>query len=53
MNEWRCAGVLPAVAVLSGAIAGTPTAAADNKRLNDGVVAVYGMPCLKAPLTSC
>lgn len=39
MNVWRCAGVLSAVAVLSGAIAGTPTAAADNKRLNDGVVA--------------
>ena len=39
MNVWRCAGALSAVAVLSGAIAGTPTAAADNKRLNDGVVA--------------
>ena len=36
---WRCAGVLPAVAVLGGAIAGMPAAAADNKRLNDGVVA--------------
>lgn len=39
MNVWRCVGVLPLVAVLGGAIAGTPTAAADNKRLNDGVVA--------------
>ena len=39
MNVWRCAGVLPAVAVLGGAFAGTPIAAADNKRLNDGVVA--------------
>lgn len=39
MNLWRCAGVLPAIAVLGGAIAGAPTAAADNKRLNDGVVA--------------
>ncbi len=35
----RCAGVLPIVAVLSGAIAGMPAAGADNKRLNDGVVA--------------
>ena len=39
MDLWRCAGVIPAVAVLGAAIAGTPTAAADNKRLNDGVVA--------------
>ncbi len=39
MDVWRCAGVIPAVAVLGAAIAGTPTAAADNKRLNDGVVA--------------
>ena len=39
MDVWRCAGVIPAVAVLGAAIAGTPTAPADNKRLNDGVVA--------------
>ena len=31
--------MLPAVAVLAAAVAGTPPAAADNKRLNDGVVA--------------
>jgi uncharacterized protein YkwD len=35
----RCAGVLPVLAVLGSAIAGMPAAAADNKRLNDGVVA--------------
>jgi uncharacterized protein YkwD len=35
----RYAGVLPAIVVLAGAVAGTPTAGADNKRLNDGVVA--------------
>ena len=35
----RCAGILPVLAVLGGAIAGMPAAAADNKRLNDGVVA--------------
>ena len=35
----RCAGVIPVLAVLGGAIAGTPAATADNKRLNDGVVA--------------
>ena len=39
VDVWRCAGVLPAVAVLGAAIAGMPTANADNKRLNDGVVA--------------
>jgi uncharacterized protein YkwD len=39
VDVWRFAGVIPAVAVLGAAIAGTPTAAADNKRLNDGVVA--------------
>lgn len=40
MNGWRCwQSVLPVIAVLGGVIAGTPTAAADNKRLNDGVVA--------------
>ena len=35
----RCARVIPLLAVLGGAIAGTPAATADNKRLNDGVVA--------------
>lgn len=35
----RWAGVIPALVVLGGAIAGAPTASADNKRLNDGVVA--------------
>jgi len=35
----RCASVFPALAVLGLAVAGTPTASADNKRLNDGVVA--------------
>jgi len=30
---------LPVVAVVVGAVAGMPTASADNKRLNDGVVA--------------
>lgn len=39
MNVWRCAGTIAVSAVVGGAIAGTPTAAADNKRLNDGVVA--------------
>lgn len=39
VKVWRCAGVLPAVAVLGGAVIGPPAAAADNKRLNDGVVA--------------
>jgi uncharacterized protein YkwD len=38
VKAWRCAGVLPAIAVL-GAVAGIPAASADNKRLNDGVVA--------------
>jgi uncharacterized protein YkwD len=37
VNVWRCAAAIPAVALLTGAI--TPTAVADNKRLNDGVVA--------------
>jgi hypothetical protein len=36
---WRRAGVIPLVAVLGGAVAGMPVAGADNKRLNDGVVA--------------
>jgi hypothetical protein len=35
----RGAYALPVLAVASGAIAGMPTADADNKRLNDGVVA--------------
>jgi hypothetical protein len=35
----RCMYALPVLAVVGGAIAGTPTAAADNKRLNDSVVA--------------
>jgi uncharacterized protein YkwD len=35
----RCARALPVLAVVSGAIAGAPAANADNKRLNDGVVA--------------
>jgi uncharacterized protein YkwD len=39
MTMRRCAGVLSMVAVLGAAIAGMPSAAADNKRLNDGVVA--------------
>jgi uncharacterized protein YkwD len=39
VDVWRCAGVIPAVAVLGATITGAPTAAADNKRLNDGVVA--------------
>jgi uncharacterized protein YkwD len=38
VNSWRSASVVPAVAVVACAI-GTPIAAADNKRLNDGVVA--------------
>jgi len=39
MTARRCAYALPVLAVVGGAIAGTPTAEADNKRLNDGVVA--------------
>ncbi len=39
MNVWGSAGALAAVAVLGGAVIGTPVAGADNKRLNDGVVA--------------
>jgi uncharacterized protein YkwD len=35
----RCVGVAGLAAVLAGAVTGVPTAAADNKRLNDGVVA--------------
>jgi uncharacterized protein YkwD len=35
----RGAGAMSAVVALCAAITGTPTAAADNKRLNDGVVA--------------
>ncbi len=39
MNVWRCAGTIAVSAVVGAAIVGTPAAAADNKRLNDGVVA--------------
>ena len=39
MGVWRWTGVASAVVGLCAAIVGTPTAAADNKRLNDGVVA--------------
>jgi uncharacterized protein YkwD len=39
MKARRCAYALPILAVAGGAIAGMPTADADNKRLNDGVVA--------------
>jgi uncharacterized protein YkwD len=39
VNVWRCAGAIPTVAVLGAAVAGVPVAGADNKRLNDGVVA--------------
>jgi uncharacterized protein YkwD len=35
----RCALTLPALAVVGGAIAGTPAANADNKRLNESVAA--------------
>jgi uncharacterized protein YkwD len=35
----RCARTLPVLAVVGGAIAGIPAAHADNRRLNDGVVA--------------
>jgi hypothetical protein len=35
----RAITVLPVLALVGGAIAGTPTAGADNRRLNDGVVA--------------
>ena len=34
-----CSAQIAAVSVIAGAIGGTPTATADNKRLNDGVVA--------------
>jgi uncharacterized protein YkwD len=34
-----CARALPALAVVGGAVIAMPTASADNKRLNDGVVA--------------
>lgn len=39
MTARRYAYALPILAVASGAIAGMPTAEANNKRLNDGVVA--------------
>ena len=35
----RCARALPVLALVAGAIAGVPAANADNRRLNDGVVA--------------
>jgi uncharacterized protein YkwD len=35
----RCARTLPVLAVVGGVIAGMPAAHADNKRLNDGVIA--------------
>lgn len=38
MTARRCAYALPVLAVVGGAIAGTPTADADNKRLNESVV---------------
>jgi uncharacterized protein YkwD len=44
MTARNWAYAIPALAVVGGAVAGTPTADADNKRLNDGVVAnVYTM----------
>jgi len=39
MTARRCAYALPILAIAGGAIAGIPTAEANNKRLNDGVVA--------------
>jgi hypothetical protein len=39
MTARRCAYAFPILAVAGGAIAGMPAANADNKRLNDGVVA--------------
>jgi hypothetical protein len=39
MTARRCLFAVPMVAVVAGAIAGMPTAQADNRRLNDGVVA--------------
>ena len=39
MTARSCAYALPVLAVVVGAITGMPTAQADNKRLNDGVVA--------------
>jgi uncharacterized protein YkwD len=44
MKARHWAYVFPALAVGAGSVLGTPTAGADNKRLNDGVVAnVYTM----------
>jgi hypothetical protein len=39
MTTRRCAYAIPILAVAAGAIAGTPAANADNKRLNESVVA--------------
>jgi hypothetical protein len=36
---WRFVYALPILAMAGGALIGTPTATADNRRLNDGVVA--------------
>ncbi len=44
MTARHCAYALSALVVAAGSVIGTPTAGADNKRLNDGVVAnVYTM----------
>jgi uncharacterized protein YkwD len=44
MSARNWAYALPALVMVGGAVAGTPTADADNKRLNDSVVAnVYTM----------
>jgi len=39
MTAWRYAYALPVMAMAGGAVMGMPTADANNKRLNDGVVA--------------
>jgi uncharacterized protein YkwD len=39
MTAWRYAYALPVLAMAGGAVTGMPTADANNKRLNDGVVA--------------
>ena len=39
MTARRCASALPVLVVVGAAIAGIPAANADNRRLNDGVVA--------------
>lgn len=44
MKAWHCAYALPVLVMAAGNVLGTPTAGADNKRLNDSVVAnVYTM----------